>query len=121
VADPSQLQQVFVNVLINAVQAMEERGTIAVSSRYDAFTGEVVLAFRDSGCGIPPAQIDRIFDPFFTTKESGQGTGLGLSIAYGIVSRHQGTIAVESATGAGTTFTIRLPAGAFVGMEEASA
>ena len=109
VADGSQLQQVFVNVLMNAVQAMHERGTIRVSSRFDALRDEVVLAFADSGCGIPKEQLSRIFDPFFTTKESGQGTGLGLSIAYGIVSRHGGSIEVDSEVGRGTTFTIRLP------------
>jgi two-component system NtrC family sensor kinase len=112
VADRSQLQQVFVNILINAVQAMDERGTVAVATRLDPSRGEVALTFRDTGCGIPAEQLDRIFDPFFTTKESGQGTGLGLSIAYGIVSRHQGTITVESTPGEGTTFTVRLPAGA---------
>jgi two-component system, NtrC family, sensor kinase len=108
VADASQLQQVFVNILMNAVQAMAERGTLAIGSRHDADRGDLVLTFRDSGCGIPPDQIDHVFDPFFTTK--GEGTGLGLSIAYGIVSRHKGTIAVESEPGVGTTFSIRLPA-----------
>jgi signal transduction histidine kinase len=110
VADGSQLQQVLINILMNAVQAMHEHGTLRVQSRYDRGRDDVVLAIRDSGCGIPAEQIDRIFDPFYTTKESGQGTGLGLSIAYGIVSRHHGAIEVESAVGAGTTFTIRLPA-----------
>ncbi len=109
VADRSQLQQVFVNILMNAVQAMAERGTIVIGSRHDTVRDEVVLRFRDSGCGILPEQVDRIFDPFFTTKASGLGTGLGLSIAYGIVSRHQGTIEVESVPGHGATFTIRLP------------
>jgi two-component system NtrC family sensor kinase len=109
-ADAAQLQQVFVNILINAVQAMDERGTITVTTASDAGREEVVLTFRDTGCGIPPDQLDRIFDPFFTTKESGEGTGLGLSIAYGIVSRHHGTIGVESTPGEGTTFTVRLPA-----------
>jgi signal transduction histidine kinase len=109
VADASQLQQVFVNVLINAVQAMAERGTLLLGSRHDAARREVVLTFRDTGCGIPPEALDHVFDPFFTTKESGQGTGLGLSIAYGIVSRHHGNIAVESEVGRGTTVTIRLP------------
>ena len=107
VGDASQLQQVLVNVLMNAVQAMEERGTLTLRTRGGA--GEVVLECTDTGCGIPREQIDHIFDPFFTTKESGQGTGLGLSIAYGIVTRHGGTIEVDSEPGAGTTFTIRLP------------
>ena len=108
-ADPSQLQQVFMNILMNAVQAMDERGALTLGSHHDAARGEVVLTFRDTGCGIPADRIDRIFDPFFTTNRGGQGTGLGLSIAYGIVTRHHGTIAVESREGAGTTFTIRLP------------
>jgi signal transduction histidine kinase len=110
VADASQLQQVFVNILMNAVQAMAERGTLAIGARQDVDRGDVVLTFRDTGCGIPPDQIDHVFDPFFTTKGSGEGTGLGLSIAYGIVSRHKGSIGVESEPGVGTTFTIRLPA-----------
>jgi len=110
VADWSQLQQVFMNILLNGVQAMDEHGTITVGSRCDRDRDEVVLTFRDTGCGIPPDRIDRIFDPFFTTKGDGEGTGLGLSIAYGIVSRHLGTIMAESEVGKGTTFTIRLPA-----------
>ena len=109
VADPLQLQQVFVNILVNAVQAMDERGTLTLGSGRDRATDEVVLTFTDTGCGIPAEQIGHVFDPFFTTKESGEGTGLGLAIAYGIVSRYGGSIAVESQPGAGTTFTIRLP------------
>jgi signal transduction histidine kinase len=70
------------------------------------------VVITDSGCGIPPDLIDRIFDPFFTTKPGGTGTGLGLAIAYGIVTRHHGTISVESEVGKGTTFIIRLPAAA---------
>ena len=106
--DASQLQQVLVNVLMNAVPAMAEHGTLILRTRERG--GEVLLDCTDTGCGISRAQIDHIFDPFFTTKESGQGTGLGLSIAYGIVSRHGGTIEVESEVGRGTTFTLRLPA-----------
>jgi signal transduction histidine kinase len=109
VADGSQLQQVFMNILLNAVQAMDGHGTITVSSRLDAARDVVALAFRDTGCGIAADQIDRVFDPFFTTKGDEQGTGLGLSIAYGIVHRHRGTITVESEVGVGTTFTVRLP------------
>lgn len=109
-ADRSQLQQVFMNILMNAVQAMDERGTITLASRYDRERDRVELSFRDTGCGIPADRIDRIFDPFFTTNRTGQGTGLGLSIAYGIVTRHHGSIGVASEVGQGTTFTIRLPA-----------
>jgi two-component system NtrC family sensor kinase len=111
-ADRQQLQQVFLNLLVNAVQAMGEHGTITITTRPadDGAAAEVVIT--DSGCGIPPDLIDRIFDPFFTTKPGGTGTGLGLAIAYGIVTRHHGTISVESEVGKGTTFIIRLPAAA---------
>jgi two-component system, NtrC family, sensor kinase len=107
--DRSQLQQVFMNVVMNAVEAMDEQGSIHVATRL-ADEDTVEIAVRDTGCGIPPEHIDRIFDPFFTTGKDGQGTGLGLSIAYGIVTKHRGTIAVESRVGEGTTFTIHLPA-----------
>jgi signal transduction histidine kinase len=109
-ADRSQIQQVFMNLLMNAAQAMDERGTLTIATRFDGAADKVEIAISDTGCGIPPEQIDRIFDPFFTTKASGQGTGLGLSITYGIVTTHGGTIAVDSRPGAGSTFTIRLPA-----------
>ncbi|MGP8245642.1 MAG: cache domain-containing protein [Bryobacteraceae bacterium] len=116
VADRSQFQQVFINILMNAVQAMNERGTIAIVTRRKAGNA-VEVAISDSGQGIPPEAIDRIFDPFFTTKESGHGTGLGLSIAYGIVTTHGGSIAVQSEVGKGSTFTIRMPAAISVGSE----
>jgi two-component system NtrC family sensor kinase len=108
-ADRSQFQQVFMNILMNAVQAMDERGTITIMTRHEAVADSVEVAISDTGHGIPPEQIDRIFDPFFTTKASGQGTGLGLSIAYGIVTTHRGTISVQSEVGIGSTFTIRMP------------
>jgi len=108
-ADRSQFQQVFMNIVMNAVQAMDERGAITITSRRDAPQNSVEVAIQDTGRGIPPQQIDRIFDPFFTTKESGHGTGLGLSIAYGIVTTHRGTISVVSEVGKGSTFTIRMP------------
>ena len=97
------------NILMNAVQAMNERGAITVVTRHDRSGNSVEVAISDTGQGIPPEQIDRIFDPFFTTKESGHGTGLGLSIAYGIVTTHRGTISVQSEPGKGSTFTIRMP------------
>jgi two-component system, NtrC family, sensor kinase len=109
-ADRSQLQQVFMNIIVNAVQAMDEKGTLTIRTRHDHEAGEVEVAIGDTGRGIDPALVDHIFDPFFTTKESGQGTGLGLAIAYGIITRHGGTIAVASELGAGTTFTVRFPA-----------
>ena len=89
---------------------MNERGVITICTRVVPSEGVVEAAISDTGCGIPPDQVDRIFDPFFTTKASGQGTGLGLSIAYGIITTHGGTIAVESRPGAGSTFRIRMPA-----------
>jgi len=109
-ADKSEFQQVFINVLVNAAQAMEERGTITIVTRGLPEEGSVEVRISDTGHGIPPEKVQRIFDPFFTTKESGHGTGLGLSIAYGIVRRHQGSISVESQVGRGTTFIISLPA-----------
>ena len=108
-ADGSQFQQVFINILMNAVQAMDERGTITVVTRHLRSEKCVEVAISDTGHGILPEQIDRIFDPFFTTKASGRGTGLGLSIAYGIVTTHRGTISVHSEMGKGSTFTIRMP------------
>ncbi len=108
-ADKSQLQQVFMNILMNAVQAMDERGTVTITTRRGRL-GTVEAAVSDTGRGIPQEVIDRIFDPFFTTKGSGEGTGLGLSIAYGIITKHHGNIQVESKPGKGTTFTVRLPA-----------
>jgi two-component system NtrC family sensor kinase len=107
-ADGSQLQQVFMNIIINAVQAMEERGTLTIETHYDKASGVSEVLITDTGAGIPPDKIDRIFDPFFTTKTSGHGTGLGLSIAYGIVVKHGGTISVESEPGRGSTFKVRL-------------
>jgi two-component system, NtrC family, sensor kinase len=108
-ADRSQLQQLFMNILMNAVQAMNEKGTVTLGTRRNG-SGQVEVAVSDTGCGIPADKIDRIFDPFYTTKPADEGTGLGLSIAYGIVTRHGGTISVDSALGWGSTFTIRLPA-----------
>lgn len=108
-ADKSQFQQVFMNIVMNAVQAMEERGTLTIATCHGPDEGFIEVRISDTGHGIPPDQVDRIFDPFFTTKESGRGTGLGLSIAYGIVTTHRGTIRAESKVGKGTTITIRMP------------
>ncbi|NDJ74899.1 MAG: two-component sensor histidine kinase [Chloroflexi bacterium] len=105
---PAELNQVFMNLIVNAAQAIEGQGTITIRGR-DA-GGEIVLAFEDSGAGIPAGHIDRIFEPFFTTKPVGQGTGLGLALAYRIVTEHhQGAMRVQSTPGQGTTFTISLP------------
>ena len=99
------------NLLTNAAQALGERKRAAPSaSRPTRKDGKAVITVADDGPGIPPELLPRIFDPFFTTKEVGQGSGLGLSIVHGIVERHGGTIAVDSAVGKGTTFTVSLPA-----------
>ncbi|HEU5171640.1 MAG TPA: cache domain-containing protein [Gemmatimonadales bacterium] len=108
--DPAQVQQVFMNLIINAAEAVEGAGRLEIATRFDAAARMVESRVTDSGRGIRPEDLDRIFDPFFTTKEGGRGTGLGLSISYGIVREHHGTITVESERGRGTTFTVRFPA-----------
>ncbi|MET0549149.1 MAG: ATP-binding protein [Xanthomonas sp.] len=104
---PSELNQVYMNLLLNAGQAIGERGTIVVSTGQDG--EEVWIEFKDSGAGIPADLLQRIFDPFFTTKPVGSGTGLGLSISYGIVNKHHGRIDVSSTVGDGSTFRIVIP------------
>lgn len=106
---PQKLNQVFMNILVNAAQAIAEKGEIFIRSW--AEDGQVHVAISDTGCGIPPEHLSRIFDPFFTTKEVGKGTGLGMNIAYNIVKEHGGRIRVESEPGKGTVFTVSLPAG----------
>jgi PAS domain S-box-containing protein len=101
------LQQVFLNLFLNARDAMPRGGWLTVQSRLDG--DRVIVEVADTGSGIPSEQLSRIYDPFFTTKAIGQGTGLGLSITYGIVREHEGTITVESAVGQGTRFTLSLP------------
>jgi two-component system, NtrC family, sensor kinase len=106
---PSQLNQVFMNLFVNAAQSMPDsrRGTITVRT---GLAGESVwIEVADDGAGIPAAIVDKIFDPFFTTKPVGKGTGLGLSLSYGIVQKHNGRISVSSTPGVGTTFRITLP------------
>jgi two-component system NtrC family sensor kinase len=104
---PFQLSQVFVNLLMNAAQAIEVRGTVTIRTGSDGDTAWIAII--DTGRGIEAASLKRIFEPFFTTKPVGVGTGLGLSVTYSIVQRHGGTIEVASEPGCGTTFTIRLP------------
>ncbi len=109
VIDPSLMQQVFLNLIINAAEAMPQGGRLALATRFDARAHLVEVEFADTGNGIRPADLDRVFEPFFTTKALGHGTGLGLAISFGIVREHAGAIAVESELGEGTTFTVSLP------------
>ena len=104
---PSRLNQVFLNLLVNAGQSIEGLGTITISTGVDG--DEAWIAVADTGCGIAPENLNRIFDPFFTTKPVGQGTGLGLSVSHSIVRKHGGRLDVESEVGRGTRFTLRLP------------
>ena len=108
--DTSQFQQVFMNIILNAIEAMRETGTLTIETDYDELDNMVIINTTDTGSGIPDAITDKIFDPFFTTKDVGKGTGLGLSIVYGIITRHDGRISVHSEVDKGTTFSIRIPA-----------
>lgn len=113
-ANPNQIQQVLLNLLVNARQAMPQGGRVLVRLSHDAATEMVELMVRDNGCGMPPETLRRIFEPFFTTKQgpdaSGKGgTGLGLSACRDIIEAHQGRIRVDSSVGKGTAFTIKLP------------
>ena len=105
----SELNQVFMNLLVNAAHAMSDktRGTIRI--RTGASASEVWVEIEDDGCGIAPDNLSRIFDPFFTTKPVGKGTGLGLSLSYGIVKKHDGRIVVDSEIGRGTRFRVEIP------------
>jgi two-component system NtrC family sensor kinase len=104
---PSQINQVFMNLLVNAAQAIDQTGKITLKS--GCSDDKVWVAVSDTGSGIPPEIMARIFDPFFTTKPVGKGTGLGLSVSYGIIEKHGGKIEVASQPGQGTTFTVWLP------------
>lgn len=122
IGDPGQLEQVLMNVVVNARDAMPGGGLLTIEARSKTVDSPLakslglekpgeyaVISVTDEGGGISPEHVEKIFDPFFTTKETGKGTGLGLAISYGIVSQHNGTIAVESFPGVGTTFSIYLP------------
>ncbi|HOD75606.1 MAG TPA: ATP-binding protein, partial [Syntrophorhabdaceae bacterium] len=104
-ADATQLKQVFLNIMLNAAQAMEGKGSLTLTTTHEG--GTIEIRIRDTGPGIPPENIGKLFNPFFTTKE--KGTGLGLAISYGIVERHSGQIDVETELGKGSTFIITLP------------
>jgi signal transduction histidine kinase len=105
----SQLKQVFMNITVNAAEAMHGGGTLTITTSPAPDRKTVFVEFTDTGEGIPEENLTRIFEPFFTTKEVGKGTGLGLATSYGIVEDHGGKIYVKSQVGVGTTFTIELP------------
>jgi two-component system, NtrC family, sensor kinase len=104
---PTQLAQVFTNLLVNAAQAIETRGEIRIRTRHEG--NDVVVEISDTGKGMTQETLSKLFTPFFTTKPRGQGTGLGLSVSYGIITRHKGRIDVQSEPGKGSTFIVRLP------------
>ena len=104
------LEEVFVNLYINAIQAIKDNGTLTITATPGTENRSILIAVNDSGKGIPKEDLRNIFEPFFTTKEVGEGTGLGLSVTHGIIKNHKGKISVESEEGVGTTFTIKLPA-----------
>ncbi len=106
-AMPSQINQVVLNLVTNAAQAMGDQGTLTILTRRNGDRVELVVS--DTGCGIPPSVLPKIFDPFFTTKPVGEGTGLGLAIVHKIVTAHGGNVLVDSEVGQGTRFTVSLP------------
>jgi signal transduction histidine kinase len=108
--DVHHLQQCFLNLIFNAVEAMPRGGQLTVASCLDREKNSIQIEIQDTGYGISPQNQDHIFDPFFTTKEEGEGTGLGLSIAYGVVKNHMGDINVKSKVGKGTIFKVSFPA-----------
>ena len=104
---PQQLNQVFMNLLVNAAQAIKEKGEICIATK--TVDGHAEITIADTGVGIPAENLRKIFDPFFTTKDVGKGTGLGLHVAYSIIEKHRGTIEVDSTVDKGTTFTVKIP------------
>jgi len=106
--DPNQIEQVFINLLLNACHAIAGPGEIRIRTGLDLEREEAYATITDNGCGIPEENLSKIFDPFFSTKEN-KGTGLGLSVSYGIIEGHGGRIEVQSTVGVGTTFTCWLP------------
>nr|MBA3767216.1 hybrid sensor histidine kinase/response regulator [Acidobacteriota bacterium] len=110
-ADADKLQQVFLNLLLNARDAMPEGGELRIQTLYDALPHDVVVEISDSGTGIAPEHRAHVFDPFYTTKPAGTGTGLGLAVCYGIITAHGGLIEIGPHNGQGTTVRVRLPVG----------
>ncbi len=108
---PGQINQVFMNILANAVQAIEGTGEVRITTGVTTSVegNAVAVSIRDTGMGMSPEVMRRVFEPFFTTKEVGKGTGLGMAISFGIIEKHHGTIEVQSELQRGTEFTVRLP------------
>jgi len=109
IMDPSQIERVFINMIVNAADAMDGNGKLNLMTRFDPVDHCIEVEFSDTGHGIAKENLDKIFDPFFTTKDTGHGVGLGLAISFGIIKEHGGTISVESEVGKGTSFIVRLP------------
>ena len=107
--DAGQIKSVVSNLVLNAVDSMQQGGSLFIVTRFYGDTEKAMLEVTDTGHGIKKEEIGLIFDPFFTTKEAGRGTGLGLSVTYSIIEGHGGTISVRSEEGKGTTFTVELP------------
>jgi len=118
ILDEEKMKQVFMNLIMNAKQAIGKKGAIRIHTQYDRSSSRVIVQIADTGAGISAAHLSRIFDPFFTTKPTGEGTGLGLSVSYGIVKDHGGEILVESEPGKGSTFTLILPVSSVEAEEE---
>jgi PAS domain S-box-containing protein len=108
-ADRTKIEQVFMNLVVNAAEAMDGHGRLTLSTETDTHGETIIARIHDTGQGITADHLKRVFDPFFSTKPRGRGTGLGLAISHGIVKQHKGTIEVESTVGSGSTFTIKLP------------
>ena len=109
ILDPSQIERVFLNLIINAADAMNGNGQLTLSTKLNHEKTFIEISVQDTGHGITEENMEKIFDPFFTTKETGHGVGLGLAISYGIIKDHNGNISVESEAGKGTTFTVSFP------------
>jgi len=107
--DKNQMNQVIINLVMNAVDAMDKKGTLTLRTYRHKKKSEIHIEISDTGSGIPDKNLPRIFDPFFTTKEQGQGTGLGLSTVYGIVKENHGHISVKDTGSHGTTFLLKFP------------
>jgi two-component system NtrC family sensor kinase len=109
ILDPSQVERVFLNLIINAAEAMDGNGTLTLTTKHNRKKKTMEIQVQDTGHGISAENMSKVFDPFFTTKETGHGVGLGLAITYGIVKEHNGNITVESELEKGTTFTVSFP------------